>query len=742
MVIILDDSENFRLKLQRFLSNNWVVLGVCLIVFMSLMVLFNFAFSSLTDYYDMLRLSIKSKGVKQAGFIFPNPLIFRPYLRWAYLVSGIFTAAFSGRLAVLMKANYCPLDKDHQKGSRRFTTLEELQKEYRSVPETKKEYPGAGGFPISRYKDRIFIDDSPVNNLIIGTTRSGKGELFVVPAIDIYSRAQKIKDKTSLIVADPKGELASASKEELERRGYNVLIFDLVHFMGMSYNPLQLVKEAYLKGDKAEAQLLANTLSNIMFYDPLAKDKTWNNWSMALTNALILAVTIDCCAEAEKCTDKKGKEIWYDKINLYSATRLLVDLGEPETEKGDDASKSRLDIFFSKRELNDIARIQYASVAAASGKTKGNIYSNTLAVLIKFTMDNIAKMTAKNNVNLVDIGFNKDRPTAVFLVMPDYDTSNHFLVTMFISQLYYALSKTSSLSPGGKCFRQVVFLLDEFGNITPIPDMSNIITVCLGRNIRFDLIVQAYSQIFRLYGEQDGKTIIGNCGNQIYLLTMELDTAKRYSSLVGNKTITVTSRNSSSAAALSLDKNLSEHIDTQPLLNPNELMEFMPGENVVVRVTKREDLNHNKIRPNPIFNHNETIMKYRYEYLADVFDTQKSFESLNLSDACLHKDVNLDDIIYSPAVNDQEAEPKQEDKSSLPLYQALSDQQRNTILTFLSDNGIDVDVNMTLTEFDLFLQEQLDGGGIAQQLYDDIYNVLSPLEEGRERREENIEVEV
>ena len=739
----MDDSENFRLKLQRFLSNNWVVLGVCLIVFMLLMVLFNFAFSSLTDYYDMLRLSIKTKGVEQAGFVFPNPLIFRPYLKWAYLVSGIFTAAFSGRLAILMKANYCPLDKDHQKGSRRFTTLKELQKEYRSVPETKKEYPGAGGFPISRYKDRIFIDDSPVNNLIIGTTRSGKGELFVVPAIDIYSRAKEIKDKASLIVADPKGELASASKEELERRGYNVLIFDLVHFMGMSYNPLQLVKEAYLKGDKAEAQLLANTLSNIMFYDPLAKDKTWNNWSMALTNALILAVTIDCCAEAEKCTDKKGKETWYDKINLYSATRLLVDLGEPETEKGDDASKSRLDIFFSKRELNDIARIQYASVAAASGKTKGNIYSNTLAVLIKFTMDNIAKMTAKNNVNLVDIGFNKDHPTAVFLVMPDYDTSNHFLVTMFISQLYYALSKTSSLSPGGKCFRQVVFLLDEFGNITPIPDMSNIITVCLGRNIRFDLIVQAYSQIFRLYGEQDGKTIIGNCGNQIYLLTMELDTAKRYSSLVGNKTITVISRNSSGAAALSLDKNLSEHIDTQPLLNPNKLMEFMPGENVVVRVTKREDLNHNKIRPNPIFNHNETIMKYRYEYLADVFDTQKSFESLNLSDACLHKDVNLDDIIYSPAVNDpQEAEPEQEDKSSLPLYQVLSDQQRTTILTFLSDNGIDVDMNMTLTEFDLFLQEQLDGGGIDQQLYDDIYNALSPLEEGRERREENVEIEV
>ncbi|HCC02159.1 MAG TPA: hypothetical protein DEP60_05600 [Ruminococcaceae bacterium] len=35
--------------------------------------------------------------------------------------------------------------------------------------------------------------------------------------------------------------------------------------------------------------------------------------------------------------------------------------------------------------------------------------------------------------------------------------------------------------------REVVFLLDEFGNITPIPEMAHILNVCLGRNIRFDM---------------------------------------------------------------------------------------------------------------------------------------------------------------------------------------------------------------------------------------------------------------
>lgn len=718
----MNQSENFRMKIQRFLSDNRVVVSVIFLLFLILMLLINFASSVVVDYWGYLSSSLKSGKLNYRTLSVPNPFIFRIQLKWIYLLGGFFSLLFSLRVAYLMKVNFTPLSDEEHKGGRCWTTPDELEKEYRSVPETKVEYEGKGGFPISRYKGRIFIDDSPVNNLIIGTSRSGKGELFVVPAIDIYSRAKKLINKASLIVADPKGELAAASKEELERRGYNVLIFDLLHFMGLSYNPLQLIKEAYLKGDKAEAQLLSNTLSNIMFNDPTAKDKTWNNWSMALTNALILAVTIDCCAAAEKCMNNKEKEAWYDKINMYSVTRLLVDLGEPEDENEENA-KSQLDKFFSARDLNDIARIQYASVAAATGKTKGNIYANTLSILIKFTMDNIAKMTSKNNVNLVDIGFNKEHPTAVFLIMPDYDTSNHFLITMFISQLYYILSKTSSLSEGGKCLREVVFLLDEFGNITPIPDMSHIVTVCLGRNIRFDLVVQAYSQIYKLYGEQDGKTIIGNCGNQIYLLTIEQDTAERYSRLIGNRTITVASR--SGNHSLSLDKNITEHEDTQPLLNPNDLMELVPGENVVVRVTKREDLKHNKIRPNPIFNHNETIMKYRYEYLSDVFDTQKSFETLSLSDNCIHKNVNLTDIMYSPQIHKPILEENICD-SEIPLYEVLSDQQRETILNLLSSMGIDIDLNIQLSTFDLCLQELLDTKQINQQIYDDIYNVISP----------------
>ena len=94
--------------------------------------------------------------------------------------------------------------KAAQKGSARFTTFQELKQQYRDVPDRKETYTGSGGVPVGRYRDRLYIDDSAVNNLVIGTTRSGKGETFVFSTIDLYSRAER---QASLIINDPKGEL-------------------------------------------------------------------------------------------------------------------------------------------------------------------------------------------------------------------------------------------------------------------------------------------------------------------------------------------------------------------------------------------------------------------------------------------------------------------------------------------------------------------------------------------------------
>src|SRR5699024_5166332 len=100
-----------------------------------------------------------------------------------------------------------------------------------------------------------------------------------------------------------------------------------------------------------------------------------------------------------------------------------------------------------------------------------------------------------------------------------------------------------------------------------------------GRGFRIHLIIQAYSQMKTLYGESSD-TIIGNCSNQIYILTADKSTAEHYSGLLNDKTITDISR---SGELHSFNKTHNESTKERALLTPDELMRLKEGQSVVVR---------------------------------------------------------------------------------------------------------------------------------------------------------------
>ncbi|EOO71369.1 hypothetical protein IIC_04431 [Bacillus cereus VD021] len=207
-----------------------------------------------------------------------------------------------------------------------------------------------------------------------------------------------------------------------------------------------------------------------------------------------------------------------------------------------------------------------------------------------------------------------------------------------------------------------------------IEGMANIITVCLGRNIRFNLIIQAYSQLKNKYGE-DADTIDGNCGNTIYILTNDQETAEKVSKKLGNQTINLPSR---SGKGLSTDKNKTEGLDQRPLLTANELTNFKEGESVVIRVIKRQDNNRKRIRPRPIYNTEETALKYRWEYLGVEFDTDKSILDIDIDS--LHDDVEPKKLIVDflgkrkeEQIEKETSEPEQEDLSSVEKPQPVEE---------------------------------------------------------------------
>lgn len=243
-----------------------------------------------------------------------------------------------------------------------------------------------------------------------------------------------------------------------------------------------------------------------------------------------------------------------------------------------------------------------------------------------------------------------DKPTAVFMIVPDYDATLNVIGSLYVKQVYTNLARIASNSEGGKCHREVIFILDEFGNMPAIEGMANIVTVCLGRNIRFNLVIQAYAQLENLYGD-DWKTIDGNCGNTLYLLTADESTAELISKKLGDETILTKSR---SGQTISMSKSKTESVDSRRLMTATEVMGLKEGEMIVIRIIKRQDKERKRIKSYPIFLTGKTAMKYRWEYLSEYYNTDKSINDIDIP--CEHSMTDLNQLRATFRVNNHFAE--------------------------------------------------------------------------------------
>lgn len=232
----------------------------------------------------------------------------------------------------------------------------------------------------------------------------------------------------------------------------------------------------------------------------------------------------------------------------------------------------------------------------------------------------------KLNFSNIEICINKNKPKAIFLLIPDFDKSKNILATLFIEQLYFVLSKESFYSENKACDRDVFFLLEELGQLPQISDLDSMITMSLSKRIKFLLVFQSFTQVNSIYGKK-ARTIIENCANLIYILTTDLNTAKEISERCGNKTELSLSR-SGHDLELDIEKRKNESAKAEKIILTQDLMQLKLNESIVLRSTKRTDLKGNKIIPYPIYNRGKTAFKPAYEYLANDFKENSNIMSL------------------------------------------------------------------------------------------------------------------
>ena len=587
-----------------------------------------------------------------------------------------------------------------QKGTSRFTTMEEIKEQYPAVSEIPqknedgsiKRIPGNGGLPVASKDGYMYLDESATNALILAITRAGKGEVFSLRMLDSYSRSEK---QPSLIILDMKFDLRKMCTKAFQDRGYEVMSINLENPMrGVGYNPLYLITRYYQQRRDSDAELLCKAFAYPHFAS--AGGKSDDNSDFFLSNATsalvatIMAHTVDCLKEDkrenaklaacylkkrqayEQLTEEekqkasqKYEELRKEKtfVQCVSEAEAIPDIPFEEQEtnarKNNMASvmnmftnlagetagknKTKLDEYFDLRGRFDRARAVYSSINVSGDKTKGSIFSQMLTKLSQYTFGGMEQLTRESTFSPEELGFGK-KPIALFLQVPFYDRSKDAIAISMIDQLYQANARACVQSPSGKCDRRIIFHLDEVAQFPPIENLDSKLSICLGLNMVFNLIIQTDAQLTLKYGEA-AKIIKGNCGNQVYLQTSEEETAKLFSSLLGSKTITNVNR---VGTRFALNKSYTETTEERPLLNPRELMDLEEGENVVLRTMYRRDLKGNQIKPRPIFNSRkeDRAFLYRYQYLQDYFpdaDTV-SEESLHLPTL---KAVQPDEMMYN-----------------------------------------------------------------------------------------------
>ena len=482
---------------------------------------------------------------------------------------------------------------------------------YSKLHEVKKDGIPVMAKMINNDKDMKVVYNSPCHSLIIGSTGSGKTTTFVSPMIQLIGATGA---GSSMIMTDPKGELFALHSKFLVSRGYDVKVIDLRDtYSSYRWNPLDMIWDNYQKFLNAHNEAFARkdkpSESGLQIMEPLSsfkegekwyefdgkgyssyarlveaikvykkkvydevyedlndlvsvlipvenpKDPIWEKGARSITLAVLLAMLEDSADERLGMTK--------EKFNFFNMTKILQN-----------SSKDYLDLrnYFAGRSVLSKALSLSKQVCDAAEQTRASYMSIVYEKLTMFNDAGICALTSSSDFNSEQLA---EKPTALFLKIPDEKDTRHNLAAIFILNIYKTLIKIASATVELSLPRNVYFIMDEFGNMPKIEKFDKFITVGRSRKIWFTMIIQSYAQLNNVYGDTVADIVKGNCGIKMFIGSNDMNTCKEYSELCGNITV-VTSTTSGSVS--SNDVNLTNQTQVRPLIYPSELQRLnKPG---------------------------------------------------------------------------------------------------------------------------------------------------------------------
>ena len=377
-----------------------------------------------------------------------------------------------------------------------------------------------------------------LNILVVGGSGAGKSRGFALPNI--------MQCCCSMVITDPKAELLRKTGGLLEKKGYEVRVFDLINpDTSFCYNPFE-----YVHDDKDVLRLISNLIQNTTPKGSQSSDPFWEKSETALLQALMLYLLHEAPPEEQ------------------NFAMIMEMLGSAQVKEEDEDYESPLDILFDRLEIRDpdsIAVKQYHIYKQAAGKTAKSILISVGVRLAAFNLPQIAKLTNTDELDLSSMG---EKKVALFCCIPDADTSLNYLVGMIYSQLFQTLYYMADRVHGGALPVPVNCIMDEFPNVSLPNEFEKILATCRSRSIYCSIIIQNMSQLKALF-KDSWESLVGNCDEFLYLGGNEKETHKYVSELLGKETIDTNTYGQTKGKSGSYSTNFQQ--SGRELLQPDEV---------------------------------------------------------------------------------------------------------------------------------------------------------------------------
>jgi len=168
--------------------------------------------------------------------------------------------------------------------------------------------------------------------------------------------------------------------------------------------------------------------------------------------------------------------------------------------------------------------------------------------------------------------------SAIFIIMPEEDSSKYFMVSLIIQQLYREILAVADEN-GGKLKNRVVFYCGEFGTLPKIESAEMMFSASRSRRVSIVPIIQSLAQLEKNYGKEGAEIIVDNTQLTVFGgFAPNSETAQVLSKSLGTRTVM-----SGSVSQSKNDPSRSLQMIERPLMTADELKSLPKGTFVVTK---------------------------------------------------------------------------------------------------------------------------------------------------------------